>query len=249
MRHLMTFHRWSFMSRRAAVAVLVVLVVVAVLAGYGAACASATGRPPGTIRSGTSLSDSRIARDAELRASDFPGSGWFSTPGPSSLGHSPCAGVNGAQAALSAGAISPQFTSKIANTAESTTYVYADSQAATHWFGQLTSRSTRACVVRTISQSVVASTRGEGVTVGPVRAHRLATPPIGDQRAGIRLSVRVSSGGIGLDADADLIFVQVGRGIVVFDFGGVGSPFGRGLESKLMGTAARRLARDLARGS
>jgi hypothetical protein len=219
-----------------------------ILGGYGAVGASAAGPPPGTIHSGTSLSDSRIARDAELRPSDFP-RGWVSTPGPTTLGHSPCPSVNGAQAAVSAAAISPEFFARDARTAESTTYLYGDTKEATRWFGQLTSRRTRNCVVRTISQSATATARSEGATAGPVRARRLATPPIGDETAGTRLSIRISSGGIGLDADADLIFVRVGRSIVVFDFGGVGSPFGRGLESKLMGTVALRLARDLAGGS
>jgi hypothetical protein len=238
----MTFPRWSFARLAGAVAALVVL------AGYAAAGATAAGSRP-TVQSGTSLSDPRIAQDSELRASDFPGKGWLSTPGPTSLGHSQCAGVNGAQGAVSGSAISPQFTSMAATSAESTTYVYGDARTASHWFGQLTSARTRACVVRTIHESTVASTRGEGVTVGPVRVHRLVPPSIGDQAAGERLSVRISSGGIGLDADADLIFVRVGRGVVVFDFAGAGAPFNLALESKLMHEATSRLARDLARGS
>jgi hypothetical protein len=237
----------SLLPVGAAAAALVVLAGSGA-AGANAAGANAAGASQGTTRSGTSLSDSGIAHDAELRASDFP-RGWSSTPGPLSLGHSRCAGVNGAQAAVSGSAISPEFTGRKPNTAENTAYLYVDPRAATHWFGVLTSSRTRDCVVRTISQDTVASTRGEGVTVGPVRVHRLATPPIGDQASGIRLSVRVSSGAIGLDANADLIFVRVGRGIVVFDFSAVGSPFNRAFESKLMHAVANRLARELAGGS
>ena len=43
--------------------------------------------------------------------------------------------------------------------------------------------------------------------------------------------------------------MRVGRGDVVFAFGGVESPFNRGLESKLMHDVASRLARDFAGGS
>lgn len=72
------------------------------------------------------------------------------------LGHSNCAGVNGAQGAVSAHSISPEFSSRDASTADSTTYVYAEAREATHWFEQLTSRRTRDCVVRTISQNTTA---------------------------------------------------------------------------------------------
>ena len=247
----MTSHRWSFAGRSFVVASLVVLAGYAAAgasaAGASATGASAAGPPPGSIHSGTSLSDSRIAHDAQLRASDFPRD-WLSIPGPTSLGHSPCPGVNAAQAAVSGHAISPQFTGKDANTAGSTTYIYTDSREATHAFGQLTNRHTRDCVVRTITQNTMASA-GQNTTIGPFRVHRLAVPPIGDQTSGYRLSVRVSSAGIGLDVDADLIFLRVDRGVVVFAFGGVGSPFNRGFESKLMHDVASRLTRDFAGGS
>lgn len=78
---------------------------------------------------------------------------------------------------------------------------------------------------------------------------RLEIAPVGDQTTAIRLSVRISSGGIGLDVVEDLIFVRAGRGIIVFSFSAAGAPFHRAFEAKLTRSVAGRLADDLGRSS
>lgn len=239
----MTFQNLAVFRRAMTTAALVAL------AGCAAAAAAASNTPaPGTIRSGSSVADGRIARDARLRLADFP-SGWTATPRPSIVVHTSCQAVNGAQTAVRALMRSPEFLqSNGLVQAESTAYVYADAATARHyWFAELSSRATRNCLAHALVESVSAAARSQGVIVGPVRTRPLALATIGDQRSASRLIVRVSKDTLALDADADLVIVRIGRGLAVFSFGAVASPFGHRLETRLVQTVAGRLGTDLGR--
>ena len=240
MRRLTTSLCLSILPRGAAV------VAVAALAGCGVAAANSADMTVGTVRSGTGLSDSRIAHDAQLRLSDLP-SGWVSSPRPAPL-RSNCTGLNDAKAAVRVRGDSPQFSrgnSRAARSAYSATYVYSDTAKATHWFGELTSLDTRACLGRFLRAGLIKNLDSQRVSVGPVRAGELPVAPVGDQATATRFIIRVSSRELTVDANADLVFVRVGHGVLIFTFAGVGSPFDTALEARLVKTVANRLRADV----
>jgi hypothetical protein len=223
------------------------IAAVLALAGCGAAAASTNDPSPGTTRSGTSVPDAQIVRDARLRLTDFP-SGWTASPLPAKTTLTGCQGVNGAKAAVRARMSSQEFLQSRAHLeAESAAYVYADAATARHWFAELTSSQTRECFGRALVKGVSVSSHASGVTIGPIRARDLAIAPIGDQAAASRVSIRISTVAASVDADADLVFVRVDRGLVLFVFGAVQSPFDHTLDTRLVRTVTGRLATDLGR--
>ena len=240
MRRLTTSLRLSILPRGAAV------VAVAALAGCGVAAANSADPTVGTIRSGAGLSDGRIAHDAQLRLGDFP-SGWVSSPRPLPL-ESKCTGLNGAKAAVRVRGDSPQFSqesARIAYSAYSATYVYSDTNRATHWFGELTSRDTLACLGRFLRAGLIANAGSPGVSIGPVHAGVLPVAAVGEQDAARRYIIHVSSRELSVDAEADVVFVRIGHGILLFTFAGVGSRFKPALEASLVRTVADRLRADV----
>jgi hypothetical protein len=219
------------------------VVAVAAVAGCGVAAANSADPTVGTIRSGAGLSDGRIAHDAQLRLGDFP-SGWVSSPRPSPL-KSNCTGLNGAKAAVRVRGDSPQFTRGSTRSAYSATYLYSDTTKATHWFGELTSRDTRACLGRFLRAGLIANLGSPRVSIGPVHAGGLPVAPVGDQAEASRFIIHVASRELSVDAAADVVFVRVGHATLIFTFGGVGSPFEPALEARLVKTVAERLRADV----
>jgi hypothetical protein len=254
MRRLTTSHRVVLLRYGAG------LVAVAALVGCGARTSAATvaASPAAATsshaitatRSGTSRSaagvaiDRRIARDAELRRSDFP-VGWVSTPRPAPTSRT-CPTVRQARAAVSARGASREFAqgsaSSPAATADSVAYIYADPATAAHWFARLTGRGNFACLVRVLRESVLAQTRGQGARLDSITARPLTVAPAGDERAAERVVVRLSAGTFSGKAEADVIFLRTGRGVEVLVVNRVGAPFDPALETKLVRALSDRLA-------
>src|SRR5207253_1223347 len=124
----------------AAVAMVALVALVGCGAGSSAATvgASPVGASPAaattahaitSTRTGTSRSaagvaiDRRIARDAQLRLTDFP-SGWTSSPRPASTTGATCRSISGAKAAVTAHQSSPELMFGSAATADSAAYIY-----------------------------------------------------------------------------------------------------------------------------
>jgi hypothetical protein len=99
--------------------------------------------------------------------------------------------------------------------------------------------------VRVLGKSVEAEIRSQRATLDSITARRVSMPPLGDQRAAERLVVRLTAGGFRGNADADVIFVRVGRAVAAFSLGTVGGPFDRTLEAELVGAVTDRLATGL----
>jgi hypothetical protein len=234
MRHLMTSDGAGCVRR------VVGAIALVVLAGCGAASAHGTEPLPGTIRSGTSLSDGRIARDARLRLTDLP-PGWKTIPKPSLFAGLSCPGLSGAKSATSARMTSPEFQLGQAE-AVSAAYVYATSAAAKHWFGQLSSAKTRACIGNSVRRILGAAERPRGVDVA-VTTRRAIVVPVGDERVADRISIRLSALGASERAYLDLVFVRAGRGIAAFSLADVGTVFQ--LETQVVQTVVGRLTADL----
>ena len=245
----MTFH--TFLVRCAVAAVALAGLLGWAASSSGATAAATSTHPISATRSGTSGSapsfviDQRIARDARLRLSDLP-SGWMagdtvSTP----TAAAPCPGLRRAQGFVSAASVSPAFSDGDIRTAQSETYVYADTALAKHWFAEFSSRSTRACLARLIRQEGAAAVAAEGFTVGSLTTRTLAVGPVGDERAAFHVTVPVSGSGVTFKVEADAVFVRAGRGIAIFSLASLQSPFDPGLERSLVRTVTARLAGDL----
>jgi hypothetical protein len=239
------------------------VIALAALLGWGTGVtAAAAGAPSAgglrghavaTTRSGTAESitgianDQRIARDAGLRRSDLP-PGWVvKDPSSRPRGDAPCPGIRRAAVDSSGGMISPFFSASNGDvlSAQSQTYVYADTAGAQHWFAGFTSRGTRACLAHVLRNALSADGTVPGVTLSPIRLRSLPVAPVGDQDSAFRITVRVSYRIVTLKVNVDTVFVRAGRGIEIFSLGGLGSPFGPRLESSLVKTVTDRLTADL----
>lgn len=108
--------------------------------------------------------------------------------------------------------------------AMSATYLYASSAAATHWFGQLSSARTRACLGRLVARVLRATERPQRVTIA-VRTYSAIIQPVGDQHAADRIFLRLFAAGARETAYIDLVFVRVGRGIAILSPAAVGAVF------------------------
>jgi hypothetical protein len=226
--------------------------VVAGLVGCGASSSAATVDPhpaaSPAARVAHLASERRIAHDALLRRSDFP-AGWAQTGQPHPTARSACTAGADARALASARMLSPEFTLSRTSieTADNAVFLDPTTTDAQRSFAELTTRRTLACLGRLVRRSVIASTRGQGakVNVGRAEIGSLTIAPIGDQSSASRLIIKVSTLGISLTADADVIFVRVGRGVEIFTFARIGSPFDRALEPQLMTPVVGRLSTDL----
>jgi hypothetical protein len=109
----------------------------------------------------------------------------------------------------------------------------------------MSSRDTRNCLARVLRKSTSAQVRAQGATIDSVTASRVRIASAGDRRAADRIVVRVTAGGFKGKAEADVIFVQVGRGVIAFVLGQVGGPPDPRLEPMLVRTVTDRLAAGL----
>ena len=205
------------MPRRRAVAASLALIVIA-LAGCGGSSSSSLTKTTAASAATTTTSpapnraaDQRVARNAQLRLTDFP-AGWKESAKAQATSQSPCQSVEGAKAATSARGTSRDFSnSREVPAAYSAVYLYADTTTAGHWFDELSS-ATRSCLADVLAKGLASGTKGEKNKVAQITSGGLATEPIGDERAEARLTIPVSADGSSIDLRADLIFVCVNRG-------------------------------------
>ncbi len=254
MRHQTTWQPLVLVRCVLAAVALVALVGCGARSGAATVAASpAAATTPHAItstRSGTSRSaagvaiDRRIGRDAQLRPTDFPAR-WTSSPRPAASAGARCPAIRGAKAAVSAREASPEFKQGSAATADSVVYMYADTATATHWFVQLSSPGTRTCLLRALRESVGFQAAAQGASLDSITARRLTIAPAGDQHAAHRFVVRLSDRRFRGKAEADVIFVRVGRGVAGFAVNQVGGPFDRNLETKLVRSVTDRLTAGL----
>jgi hypothetical protein len=252
----MTFHRAVPLCLGGAVLAL------AAFFGWGAGSSAAATGAIGThrtvaTRSGTSGSpagmaaDQRIANDARLRLSDLP-AGWVGGSAASRpTADAPCPSLRRAAGWISAGKISPAFSVSTGNplTAQTETYIYADTALAKHWFGEFSSRQTRACLARILRTELATTVELPGITLGKIRIHGIAVAAVGDQDSAFRVTVPVFGSGVTLEVDVDVVFVRTGRGLEIFSLGALGRPFDPTLEGTVLNHVTARLATDLQRPS
>jgi hypothetical protein len=123
--------------------------------------------------------------------------------------------------------------------------VYPDTATSVHSFELLTSHRTTACLVRVLRESLGFQLAAQGGRLDSLTSHVLIIAPVGDQHSAHLVTVHLSAGGAKATAYADVIFVRVGRAVAGFSLGGVGQIFDAGLEARLTGAVAGRLASGL----
>jgi hypothetical protein len=216
-----------------------------------AACGGADEEPVGErVRSiatapAPAPADATIAARAQLRLDDLP-AGWQRS-GKADESTADCAGVRGPRAAASGRANSPTFTEANERQADSGVYVFADAARARAAFRKLTSPATRACLGDWLAEKIRESAGPKDeLDVGEPSSARLAVEPLGDRAQAGRVTLPLSAKGADVELTADFVFVRVGRGIALFAFVDVLTPFEPGLRDELTGKVVARLAAGLA---
>lgn len=81
----------------------------------------------------------------------------------------------------------------------------------------------------------------DGVKVRDLSFGALSVPAFGDDRAALRLEVTVESGPFTPTLYLDVVFVQVGRALAIYEFADVLWPFDEELGTDLVETTVERL--------
>jgi hypothetical protein len=233
--------------RRGVVAAALALILIA-LAGCGGSSSSSLTKKAaaGTATTGTavanSAADQRVARNAELRLTDFP-AGWGQSATAQATGQSPCQSVEGAKAATSVRDTSRDFSNgRDVPAAYSAVYLYGNATNAGHWFDDLSSSATRSCLAEVLAKGLA---RGVGAKIGAVTTGGVAIDSIGDERSEARLTIPVSADGSSSDLRADLIFVRVNRAVAILTLLDTVRPFSQPLAERLTRGVVDRLRAGL----
>lgn len=190
--------------------------------------------------------DQRIAEAGKLRLSDFPSGFVQSDESEDSIAGS-CNGVEQAKNATNRHDDAPDFQKGDNTQATNTVYVYADEASAHSGFLSLSSRATRECISKQLSAYLAKQAKSTGpgdteaVTIGKPTTGEVAIDAVGDEQSGGRVSVPVSSQGLDVDLEIDVVFVRVGRAVSALVFTDVPSPFDGDLRAQLTRKVARRL--------
>lgn len=196
---------------------------------------------------GSAAADQRVARDAQLKLSDFP-SGWEQKDRTQeSVLAGKCQGVEGPKAAASARQQSPKF-EKTSRQALSTVYIFADVPSAMRAFGELSSESTRVCLADAAG-TYLSSQSQQGAEFGKVTSAQVSSAPVGDESAVSRLTLPFKANGLGGHAYFDFVFVRVGRGVATVQFLDFFSPFEESLRTRLTTRVVDRLKAGLAQSA
>jgi len=197
-----------------------------------------------TVPATNAAEDGRIARDAQLKLTDFP-AGWEQQDSATeSNSEAHCEGVDAAKAAVSARQTSPDFARASTDYAHSFTYVYVDVARASQAFSQLASESTRTCLGEQLAK-YLETQKKQGATIGKITTSQVSMTPVGDEHAESRLTIPVSAQGVTASFYVDLVFVRVGRGIAGFTLQSLLSPFRESLSTELAKTVVDRLKAGL----
>ena len=211
--------------------------------------------PPATTTATTSApllasatDDTRLARQAVLTLSDFPG-GWIEDDDKGNRTPSKCAGVRLARRTLNGRAVAGTF-SKDQSYVPQVVYVYQDEQRAKAAFEHLTTPTERRCEGEEYRSRLKHALKDEdGYSVGDVSTSSLNIDPLGSDSAAGRIVLEYTSSGIGVDGEAsiDIVVIREGRAITLIEFAeDVLGTFDEELRARLSSIAARRL-RDLLR--
>ena len=218
---------------------------LALLAACGAEAEKPVGERVRSTAPAPKPTDATIAARAQLRLGDLP-AGWQRLR-KADESTADCAGVRGPRAAASGRANSPTFTEANERQADSGAYVFADAAKARAAFRKLTAASTRACLGDWLAEKIRESAGPEDeLEVGEPAGARLPVEPLGDRAEAGRVTLPLSAKGADVELTADFVFVRVGRGIALFAFVDLLTPFDADLRAELTRTVVARLAAGLA---
>jgi hypothetical protein len=212
--------------------------------GAEGAFSGPTDAAPASSAAPTPAQEKVVARRALLRLDDFPVD-WQESDDPDNE-QSHCKGIRGPRKATSGRATSPKFHQGTTTVAEGGVFLYADEAEARDAFGKLSARATRRCLAREVADTAAEETEGTPeLTIGEPSTVRLPVERQGDQRAGGRATLPMSTSGLDIELTVDYVFVRVGRGVALLALADVQRPFDEDLRADLTRTVVRRLAAGL----
>ena len=115
--------------------------------------------------------------------------------------------------------------------------MFADESAAEEAFSGLSSKDTRLCFGRSVSEG--AADQGV-VEVGDTKTAELSVDPLGDERSASRITLPLSA-----DVVIDLVFVRVGRAVSLNLFVDMFTAFDEDLRGDLTASSVKRLTAEL----
>jgi hypothetical protein len=227
--------------------------VLLVTAGCGSNESSSTTNlalvPAATVTATTSAppvasaaDDRRLARQAVLTLSDFPG-GWTEKDDEGDNVASKCAAITLARRTLNGRAVAGTF-SKDQSYVSDYVYVYQDERRAKAAFEHLTTPAARRCEGEDFKQAIKDE---DGYSVGELSTSSLNVDPLGSDSAAGRIVLEYTSSDIGVDNEAsiDIVVIREGRALALINLAeDVAGTFDEELRARLSSIAARRL-RDL----
>jgi hypothetical protein len=230
------------------------VVIVAALVGCGSGSEShatpapskTSPAPAPTTKSAkqSTAADRQLASGALLRLSDLP-SGWTASDDSDESSDTPCEQIKTAKAQTSARSNAPDFGKGDNTQVSHTVYVYADEGAAGRNFVALTSQALRVCVGHQLGDAMKKGIGGEA-TVGKVATSQLGIDPVGEESAAAHITFPLSTQGVDVDINLDLVIVRQGRAISLLLLIDSFTEFDDDLRSQLTSTTAERLQTALA---
>ena len=192
----------------------------------------------------STVADRQLASGALLRLADLP-SGWTASDDTDESSDTPCEQIKTAKAQTSARSNAPHFNKGDDTQVSDTVYVYADEDVAKRNFVALASQALRVCVGHQLGDGMKKSVGGKA-TVGKAATSQLGIDAVGEQSAGAHITFPLSTQGIDIDVNLDLVIVRQGRGISLLLLIDSFTEFDNDLRSQLTSTAAKRLQTALA---
>jgi hypothetical protein len=217
---------------RALSALLAASVLTACATSAAAPSPAPTPQPLSTVA--PPLSDAQIARRGVLRQSDFPAEWKLSKATGKRL---QCPATNTARDATSALVRSPTFTNGPNSEVEVGAYVFKSQARARKHYKALTKPAVADCFMSGFTRLL----KKAGYTVKDTTTAALPVDPVGDERAGTRLTIPISHQGVDANIMVDVVIARAGRALALEMFVDAFTPFDSGFRGKLTATQVKRL--------
>lgn len=136
---------------------------------------------------------------------------------------------------------SESFSSDSEATASNSVGVYGAEEDAAAALAIIRDPDVQDCLRDMITGQIKKGALTDGVKVRDLSFGALSVPAFGDDRAALRLEVTVESGPFTPTLYLDVVFVQVGRALAIYEFADVLWPFDEELGTDLVETTVERL--------
>jgi hypothetical protein len=189
--------------------------------------------------------DQQIAERAALKPADAPRHWTVPKQRPSAEEGSPCPELTSSRTGATGAARARSFENGDFVAVSTAVYIYADEATAKRRLRAMSARRTIRCYAESVTD---AFEEEEQLAVGDVTRSSFKLEPVGDQRAGRRVTLEVDAGLVGeIDVNLELVFVRVGRGLALGFFVDALGPVDKTVRRDLTAKQVDRLQAALSR--